>query len=193
MEWRLTERDWWWFAAMPLAAAALLAWLWTAPLAAAAREARREREALGGEEVLKARIEGARARARAAEASLAATKERLAAEDAAAGDEVLPPAEPPGTLKRLQGVQELCRECGVQVLSSARSDADRSGSLGRAGLPVDAASEYWAFRIRATLEEATALLRAIEAAPSTTLVDSLALAAMPMPGEKLDWTMTLWL
>jgi len=192
METKLTRRDVWLLSLTPFAAAAVLAWMWTVPLCRDAAGQWRARRALDDGETLLARADAAKARARELEAGLETLRAELADEEKNSG-ELLPPDPPPPLLARLKTLAELCRETGVQTLSSVRVDAQRSGSMDTDGLPVDAASEYWCFRLRATFAEVADLLRRVERTPSTLLVDSVAAAGVPLPDERMEWTMTLWL
>lgn len=192
METKLTPRDVWILSLLPLAAAAVLAWMWAAPLCRDAFAQRRVRASLDDAETLRARAAAAKARSKQLEAGLDDLRAELAAEAESSG-ELLPPDPPPPVLARLKMLAELCRETGVQTISWVRVDAQLSGSLESDGLPVDGASEYWCFRVRATLGEVAELLRRVERTPSTLLVDSVAAAGTPLPDERMEWTMTLWL
>lgn len=193
METRLTERDKLWLSLAPLAAAVAAGWLWAWPRVEAWREAGRERASLGEEAELNERIIMSRARAREARRELEEAREEIAQMGGDGGEAVLPPAAPPGAAERLRVLTGLCREAGVQVLRTGRTDADRSGSMSAGGLPVDAESEYWCCKLRGTMRQVTDLLERLRDTATTTLADSVALEGAPIPGQTHDWTMTIWL
>ena len=168
METKLTERDRLWLALAPFAAAAVLAWMWTAPLCREMLAAEKTHASLGSEEMQRDRILAAQVAVRDAQRKLDETRAEIESAERDDG-EVLPPAVPPGAAERFRTLTGLCRDAGLQILKSGRTDANRSGSLQAAGLPVDDASEYWSCKLRGTMEQVADLLRRLRDTPTTIL------------------------
>jgi hypothetical protein len=190
----LTERDRWYLAFAPLAAAVAIGWLWAWPAWVEWGELRERRASLGEMEELEMRISAARAAADRAEGERAAAAERLREAEEAMSAELPPEADAAaaGTAgERWSRFSAAAAGCGLRVLEM--SPGEETAEEGRpAGLAGDAGR--WAVRFSGTWPQTRRFLEELAVQPTLVVGERVEMAGDEAGSDGVrEWKMVAWL
>lgn len=187
----LTERDRWYLAFAPLAAAVALGWLWAWPAAKEWESLRERRASLGELEELETRTAAARAAADRAEADRAAAAERLREAEAVESAGLPPKAAEGGTAgERWKAFSEAAARCGLRIGEMSPGEEGREGAP--SGLAADAGR--WVVRFSGTWPQVRRFLEELAGRPSLIVGERVEMAGDEAGSDGVrEWKMEAWL